>query len=321
MDKEVARTLLFLALVWCGVAQATPSYSPSDVFSGAEYANKLAGEILASKGVQTGPVPRSMERTAKPMHVYELSVSVLAELYQYALKNKRRPPPMAISTPIKYTPTDVYYLNQLVVNNLEEIYQDTGNTLDFSRKSHSGKTPSQVYQEIFALYYRLNLMNGKNKVSPNEVYSHIYRVTEDLQDSLLTLSNRLDDEDKQRMLVTATYGMHPDATTLSPLESGKKPIDVLERALVVRGKLNQLRRKYALPEIKRPDSGSFGKVRPIDVFLQTQFIIAELNLLKMPMDINSTTNSPKPVTGKTPSDVYQQMKYVEYMLNRVLAVL
>ncbi len=321
MTRTMTKILFSLSLLWCCVVQAAPSYSPSDVFNGAEYANQLAAKILASKGIKVGVVPQSMERTAKPMHVYELHVSVLAELYQYALKNNRQPPPIALSTPIKYTPTDVYYLNELLVNNLEEIYQDTGNTIDFSRGTHSGKTPSQVYQETFTLYYRLNLMNGKSKVSPSEVYSHIYRATEDLQSSLLTLSNRLSDEDQQRMLVTATYGMHPDATTLSPLEAGKKPGDVLEMALAVRGKLNQLRSKNGLPEIKRPDFSGFVKARPIDVFLQVQFIIAELNLLKIPMEISSTTSSPKPVTGKTPSDVYQQMKHVEYMLDRVLAVM
>lgn len=321
MTRTVTKTLFFVFLLWCDIVQAAQSYSPSDVYSGAEYANQLAGKILASKGIKVGAEPQSMEKTARPMHVYELYVSVLAELYQYALKNGRQPPPIVMSTPIKYTPTDVYYLNQLVVSNLEEIYRDTGNTIDFSRKIRSGKTPSQVYQETFTLYYKLNLMNGKSKVSPNEVYSHAYRAKEDLQSSLLTLSNRLNDEDQQRMLVTATYGMHTDATTLSPFEAGKKPGDVLEIALVVRGKLNQLRKKYGLPEIKQPNFSSFGEVRPIDVFLQTQFIIAELNLLKMPMGISSTTNSPKPVTGKTPSDVYQQMKHVEYMLDRVLAVM
>lgn len=321
MTGTVKKTLLFISLLWAFAIQAAPSYSPSDIFAGTEYANQLAGEILTSKGIEVGTIAQSMESTAKPMHVYELHVSILAALYQYALNNNRQPPPITLSTPIKYTPTDVYYLNRLVVSNLEEIYRDTGNEIDFSRSSYSGKTPSEVYQETFELYYRINLMNGKSKVSPDEVYSHIYRATEDLQRSLLVLSNRLDNEDKQRMLVTAIYGMHPDASTLSPLEPGKKPADVMERALAVRGKLNQLRSKNGLPEIKRPELNSFGKIRPIDIFLQTQFIIAELNLLKIPMQIDSTTNSPKPVSGKIPSDVYQQMKHVEYMLDRVLTVM
>ena len=311
------------ALLLGSASHAAPSYSPNDVFSGVEYANRLVNEILTAKGVEIAAPPRSRESDAKPMHVYELHVSALAELYHYALANNRRPPPLATSTPIKYTPTDVYYLTQLVVANLEGIYEDGGKPIFFSPREHQGKSPAAVYQALFELYHKLNLLNGKKKVSPSEVYAHIFRAKEDLQYSLLTLAKRLpaDQEERKRQLVTAIYGMHPDGTTLTPLEQGKKPGDVLTRALSIRGKLNQLRKKNGLPEIKNPDGGQFDAVKPIDVFLQTQFIIAELNLLKIPMAIQSTTNSAKPTSGKSPSDVYQEMKHIEYMLDRVMATL
>ena len=162
-------------------AHAAKKYSPSQVFSGVEYANDLLSKILAKKNIRNIVIPASREKAAKPMHVYELHVSALAELYHYAVKHNRRPPPLAISTPIKYTPTDVYYLTELVINNLEEIYKDGGGVIGFSIKSYSGKTPVHVYQELFELYYKLNLLNGKSKVSPSEVYAHIYRAKEDLQ--------------------------------------------------------------------------------------------------------------------------------------------
>lgn len=303
---------------------AAKKYSPNHVFAGVEYANLLVSKILEKRNVGSVNIPRSKEKSAKPMHVYELHVSALAELYQYAVKNKRRPPPLAVSTPIKYTPTDVYYLTQLVINNLEEIYIDAGGVIEFSAETHSGKSPANVYQELFELYYRLNLLNGKSKVSPSEVYSHIYRAKEDLQYSLLSLSKRLDKskEKEKRLLVTAIYGMHPDGSTLTKFEKGKKPGDVQSMAFKVREKLNTLRVKNKLAEIKTPGLDDFsGKIRPIDVFLQTQFIIAELNLLKIPMGLNSTTNSAKPVTGKSPSDVYQEMKHINYMLDRLVQVL
>ena len=314
---------LICALFIAGNAHAARAYSPNDVYAGVEYANQLVDRILAAKGIANGDAPVSRESAAKPMHVYELHVSVLQELYGYALANNRRPPPLPTSTPIKYTPTDVYYLTRLVTANLEELYLDGGGRLDFEPRRHQDKSPAQVYQVLFELYHKLNRLNGKEKVSPSEVYAHIFRAKEDLQYSLLTLSKRLpaEQEEKKRLLVTAIYGMHPDGTTLPPLEAGKKPGDVLEKAFAVRGKLNELRKKNGLAEIQRPDAGAFGAVKPIDVFLQTQFIIAELNLLKIPMAIQSTTASAKPTSGKTPSDVYQEMKHIEYMLDRVMAVL
>jgi len=304
--------------------QAAKSYTPGHVFSGVEYANQMADRMLAAKGIIDIQVPLSRERATKPMHVYELHVSALAELYRNATMSNRRPPPLPVSTPIKYSPTDVYYLTRLLVNNMEELYQDTIGTPDFALKNNSGKSPAEVYQELFELYYKLNRLNGKSKISPNEVYAHTFRAKEDLQYTLLTISKRMNDKDeeKKRQLVTAIYGMHPDGTVLTPLEQGKSPANVLEIAFEIRGKLNRLRTKNGLAEIEHPPLNAFsGKVKPIDIFLQSQFIIAELNLLKIPMKIHSTTNSAKPVTGKTPSDVYQVMKHIDYMLDRLLLVL
>lgn len=121
--------------------------------------------------------------------------------------------------------------------------------------------------------------------------------------------------------MTAIYGMHPDGTVFTPQEMGKKHGVVLQIAFDVRTKLNTPRKRNKLPEIKIPSLSDFGKIKPIDVFLQTQFIIAELNLLKMPFGVSSTINSAKPVTGKTPSDVYQVVKHIDYMLDRLIKTL
>lgn len=314
--------LVFLMLVF-GETQASQSFTPNDVFSKVEFSIGLVDRLLKAKNIKDIQIPISRELDAKPMHVYELQVSVLAELYSYALKQKRRPPMLAVSTPIKYTPTDVYYLTQLVTRSLEDIFHDAGGFVDFSLNLHTDKSPAEVYQGLFELYYKLNLLNGKSKVSPNEVYAHIFRAKEGLQLSLLTLAKRLDNKEEvtKRLLVTAIYGMHPDGSMITQLEPGKKPGDVMVKAISLRGKLNELRKRNQLPEINQPKSNDFAAVKPIDIFLQTQFIIAELNLLKIPMGITSTTISPKSVTGKTPSDVYQEMRHIDYMLDRLIQAL
>lgn len=314
---------LLLVLCFTGNVKAGQTYTPSDVFAGLEYAHRILDQVLLSKGIGEIRLPHSNEKAAKPMHVYELHLSVLGELYNYAINNNRRPPPLAVSTPMKYTPTDVFYLTQLVLTNIEGIYRDSGGGDKYSIKMHANKTPSEVYQNLFALYYKLNRLNGKSKVSPSEVYAHIYRAKEDLQYSLLTLSKNLDDsdEEKKRLLVTAIYGMHPNGTVMPPQKQGKKPRDVMVKAFEVRGKLNKLRQRNKLSPIKRPELSVYGTVSPIDVFLQTQFVIAELNLLKIPMGLHHSTNSAKPVFGKTPSDVYYEMMHIDYMLDRLMHTL
>ncbi len=300
-------------------------YSPNDVYSKVDYAKKLSMQLLES--TSTGKLdklafPHSYERDIKPMHVYELQVAILSELYQYALIQGLRPPPVAFSTPIRYTPTDVYYLVELVVKNLERIYSQKVGSHSLTIVTVSNKSPSNVYQVSFELYYLMTQLNQRPQVSPNEVYSQLFRAKEDLQLTLLTLSKRLgaSEQSQKRMLVTAIYGLHPDGSTLPVKSEGKRPADVLQAALNVRQLLNRLRLENEMAEIGIPALSDYSDIQPIDVYLQIQFVIAELNLLKIPLDIVSTTNSPKIFTGKTPSDVFYEMNHLSYMLQRLLQV-
>ena len=71
-----------------------------------------------------------------------------------------------------------------------------------------------------------------------------------------------------------------------------------------------------MPTIPVPDPPEY-EVRPRDVFLQTQIIIAELNLLKKRLNTVSTTPLPVPVSADTtPTDVHGQATMIEYLLSQ-----
>jgi len=323
--KNLPSTLACLSLIlyfFAANLHASISYTPSQVYSNVEQTNKIVDRILLSKNISNIQLPQSRETDVKPMHVYELYVPVLGALYEYALRSGRRPPPIVMSTPIKYTPTDVYYISDIVKKYVDELYRDNGGSKKIPIKEHAGKTPVDVYQNLFLLYYKLNRLNGRSNISPSEVYAQTYRAKEDLQYNLLTLSKRLNssEQNKKRLIMTAVYGMHPNGTVLAKHESGKKPKDVVLKALDIRRKLNELRKRNNQPSIRIPDSSDFQSAKPIDAFLQTQVIIAELNLLKIPMKLHSITNSSKPTSGKSPSDVYYEMNHIDYMLDRILDV-
>jgi|GEM_PF-1934832 len=316
--------IALLCFALSSVSLAAEKYTPSDVYAVMVYANQLADGLLLHQGLDMNTVglPQSHEVNVKPMHVYELQVATLHALYDYALRAKLRPPPLSFSTPIAYSPTDVYYLARMMLIHLEEIYRHQIGPVPFAQTVHVGKTPGLVYQVLFELYARLNVLNGHKKIRPDRVYQQTDRIKADLQTMLLTLSHRLAGTQGKikRMLVTAKYGLHPTAVALVTEATGKKPADVLRKALDVRGLINQLRQHFQLPQIKAPVMSDFGQIQPIDVFLQTQFIIAEINLLKMPLGIHHSTGTGSPVSGKTPSDVYQEMRHIEYMLERLVGM-
>ena len=310
-------------LVLCPLSHAAKTYSPSDVVSSIEYSNRMMVKILVDGGITDLNPPQSREIQVKPMHVYELNIAVLFELYLFASSHNIPPPPVFSSTPMLYTPTDVYYLAEIITNYITLIYQEKFTNEIISPRTYIDKKPEDAYQELFRLYYHLNRLNGKKKISPSEVYAHIYRAKEDLQASLLTISKRLGAElewDK-RKLVTSIYGMDTSGSIMSDYETGKTPKDVVSMAFEIRTKLNELRIKNDMSAIDTPQISQYPRVKPIDAFLQTQFIIAELNLLKIPLSITRATGLPKIVTGKTPSDVYHEMKHINYMLARIIRVL
>ena len=68
-------SIFAVSTVLMTTAHAAKKYSPSHVFAGVEYANLLVSKILAKNGVGNINIPRSREKAAKPMHVYELHIS------------------------------------------------------------------------------------------------------------------------------------------------------------------------------------------------------------------------------------------------------
>lgn len=316
-----------VVLLLSGMILRQPAHAqdatPSDVYGIIDFSARLADQLLVQNKLELTRSPVSHEIDVRPMHVYELHVTVLKELYDHARQSGMKPPPLPVSTPIPYSPTDVIMLSRLVRGYLENVYGKLETKEAVYIIGYKDMTPTHVYTRLFDLYSRVARLNGKNQISPDDVYAQIFRAREDLQYILLSLSKGLAnaEERKKRMLVTGIYGMSPDNRPLSGIEMDKTMSDVLARALEVRDTLNTLRGKYELEQIRRPKTEDYEDIGAIDVFLQTQFIIAEINLLKQPLNILNITNPAKVFFGKTPSDIHQELKHIDYMLNRLSQVL
>ena len=59
------------------------------------------------------------------------------------------------------------------------------------------------------------------------------------------------------------------------------------------------------------------KLNPIDVFVQTQIIVAELNLLKLGTGTVSSTPLAIPVVGKKPGNCHQQAATVKHLVEQI----
>ena len=137
-------------------------------------------------------------------------------------------------------------------------------------------------------------------MTPNEVFAQMYRAQNDVKSIL----GKIDPARRYRV----------DAPESPP---GLVPADVMKEALKARESLNKTRRHFNLDPIPVPELMSGAKFLPTDVFIQTQIIIAEINLIKIATGTVSATPLPIPVKGKSPSDVHQQAVTMDYLLGQI----
>ena len=100
-------------------------------------------------------------------------------------------------------------------------------------------------------------------------------------------------------------------------QPGRTPGDVFAKCLEVRQHINVVRQSLDLEPTSVPPLPGRESIRPRDVFFQTQIIIAELNLLKESLATKSSSPLTIPVTGKTPTHVYEQATMILYLLKQV----
>ena len=104
----------------------------------------------------------------------------------------------------------------------------------------------------------------------------------------------------------------------SPAVDGPKtPAEVFAQCLEIRGTINDVRRELELGTTPVPSVAEGQALRPEDVFIQTQIIIAELNLVKLGTGTSSSTPLTVPVSDKTPSDVFGQAALLDYLLKQI----
>lgn len=293
----IAFLLASLAVVTQGQAKATPS----DVYNVVDQTDRTLDLILAAAGLpafQEKPFP---EKGIKPMHVYQMAVSSLERIHRYEVQNKMNPVPIVIVIPRKYTPKDVLRLVDTILLEVQQIASHLGlNDLAVSKVTFQGRSPGDVFFKMIDVYMKTNVLSGTTKISPNEVYSQMVRAVGDIKSIL----SKIDPAKRYRIDVPK-----------SP--KGLKPVDVITECLLTRESINDARRYFGLKPAPIPTLASDFRISPLHVFLQSQVLISEINMLKMETGTISVTPRAIPVTGKTPSDAHQQVVTMKYLLAQI----
>ncbi len=275
--------------------------SPSDVYATVDRLNRSVDVLLAAKQIPLPPPQRSLESGLGPFHAYQLQLACIEKLHAFQRNTGMRPIPLVVSTPMKYFPADVKKVADLMLAEVRKV-ASTWNVegLPDGVNKVSGKTPTDVVKATLNLFAKLSALGGLTKISPSEVYAQITRAVVDGESILKQI------DPASRYLVDAPVS-----------EPGKTPADAFARCLELRREINKLREGLGLNTTPVPRITAGQQLQPADVFMQTQIIIAELNLLKMNTDTVSSTPLAIPVQGKTATDVHQQVAFLQYLIPQV----
>ena len=302
MRTSQTLSLLFIAatLAVTSARSASAAVTPSDVYAVTDLLSRSLDVLLEARNVPPPAAPSNSETDLKPMHVYQLHVACVERLHEFEAQIKLPRIPLVVSRPMQYKPVDVRILSQLMIADVRRVAAALNIAgLPKTVESFSGKSPTDVFQVTLAVYVKLNALAGKTKITPNEVYSQLLRGAADARSILA----HVDASRRYRIDVPAVDGK-------------KTPPDVFAQCLEVRKTINKVREELKLGTTPIPQVGKAGDLRPEDVFVQTQIIIAELNLVKLGTNTQNSTPLAVPVSGKTPTSCYQQAAEIEYLLKQ-----
>lgn len=277
---------------------ASAKVSPSDVYASLDLTNQHLDELMAQQGL-TMPKQRYIEKNLKPMHVYQMVMACTDMVRELQIKDGLRPFPIMAVAPMKYTPTDVILLVEVLEQQIQRIASKRHLELTSIFQTFSKKKPTDVFNQGIDVFIKLQLLQGKKGISPNVAYAQMTRAASDAEYILVNI------DPYSRYQINAPKS-----------QSGLTPTDVFKVALSVRKTLNKTRKFYQMNSIPIPTFDGKNKT-PQDVFYQIQIIIAELNLIKLASKTTDITPVAIDVSGKKPSDVHQQANYINYLMAQV----
>lgn len=293
------------AFVMFTLAAALPSAAfaqtkISDVCAGLDLLNRSVDRMMLAGKIRLPAEPMNHESGLRLEHVYQLHLACLEMLHDLEANARiGRIPPLVSSPPMFYQAQDVVALSQLMHKELKRPAWILWITkLPDEHAVLNDRTADDAFTEALRLFVRMNAITRQRHSTPDEAFAQLARAIVDAKAVLRHIDSahryRIDAPSKQEASV---------------------PADIFERCLALRGTLNQVAKDYGQKATPLP----FQRPRTLsgeDVFVQTQIILAELNLLKLRAGTASATPLAVRVTGKTWTDVVNLALFLDYLIGQ-----
>ncbi len=305
MDRRDNRSwrgaICFAVLVAVFAPGPATAVGPDEVYTTLDLAEYCADLILEDQGLMGVETIELVEHDLGPMHIYQMAVATIDRMIAFERAMEIRPMPKVVSTPARYTAADAKRLADWILAEVQMVMlAQTQAAFPQYTARVTGKTSTDVFEKVLRLFVKFDALAGRDRITPNEVYAQAVRVVADVKSIL----GRIDSAHRYRIDAPPTP---PDRT----------PADVFHQCLAFRREINELRRYLGLDTVPVPEVPGDRTLHPADVIVQTQILIAELNLLKLETRTVSATPLAIPVTGKNPTDVFEQVALGRYLLKQI----
>lgn len=261
--------------------------TPSEVFDKLVYLEEDVRIISENLDIKKKPQIVNIDTNLLPRHAWQRTYEIFVKIN--ILKDKFDLPslePINMEPILELEPIFTYEQVLRLIQEIKILKLHIGITKEPKNlKTHTNKTPTDVYNKLNEISRQIDMINSK-EFTPSYVFSEVMRIYSDFE----VILNKLDIQDE-----SAPPAKKEDST----------PRDSFIVALEL---LNNIRNIELNAGIKTVDFYAFNRnnVTPSDVFEIIQIIIAELQVIKAYIGLDSVyTRAATKYEGKTPADVTQ----------------
>ena len=279
--------------------------TPNDVFGLSEHILRKLEYIKVQKGIKIRARETTYIYELKPIHVYEKGIENLEKLAKLKENEGIRASQVPNPTTENITPSEVYELILRLDDELGIMYKNV--FLDnialhsyraiSGKKQYNKKTSSDVYDNLWKISYELDTILNE-EYTPNETYVLAKNIESDL-------------------LLMQKYFLGKNLSVKHKKYKVKRPSDVFAKSLQILKKLELIKRRGNFKSAKIILSQD-EIVTPTSVYNALRIISATISEIDVFYAIPRVQEVSVLKTSKTPTDVYEVVENIEYMLSSII---
>ena len=287
--------LIFISVFFCFTLLLAAEKNPSDVYSESLILKEMVVALRKENGINETLPAVAKQKDKLPRHVLQKTLEILAKVNKYRELHDYGPITLPPVPPREITPQDVY-------NNVERLKLEVSYLLKdrsilkekrFYLKKYTGKTPSDVYRELWTISLAFDRLIGQG-FTPTDVFILSQQIVDEIKFIRATQrENQNIPVPKKRPNLLPNHALYTSVKLIAKIHDDEKKLWM---------------EPVPVPKVEQ------RVISPTEVYDSLQTVSAELNRIERRLGIERSFALKKVKEKKTPSDVVQNLEYALALL-------